>query len=102
MTKKFYGLVAVLLTLGALSADAATFTATAEGNTITIFSQSDKEEICRAWVPFSYWHKGKREHTMTNCMEKYIVISEKSEVCNVMHKEIVNPKIEGPVEFKCD
>jgi len=81
--------------------EAATFTATAEGNTVTIYSASDKEEVCNVTVPFSYWYEGKREYTTTYCPDRQISISDKLEVCNASHEMIVNPKIEGPVESEC-
>ncbi len=101
MMKKFGILSATLLALWAIPTEAATFTATAEGNTVTIYSASDKEEVCNLSVSFSYWHKGKREYTTTRCPDGKIAISEKSEVCSASHELIVNPKIEGPVESEC-
>ena len=92
----------IFLIMGPASTIAATFTATAEGNTITIYSASKKEGVCEVRVPFSYWHKGKREYTSTRCPNRPILISDRHVVCSVTHKEIVNPKIEGPVESMCD
>mgnify|MGYP003676881720 CR=1 FL=1 len=101
MKTNFCVLGAMLLVLGTVPTEAATFTATAEGNTITIYSTSDKEEICSLLVPFSYWYEGKREYTSTRCPDRSIIVSEKSEVCNASHELIVNPKIEGPVQSEC-
>jgi hypothetical protein len=102
MMIKTYALLSTLFALSASPATAATFTATAEGNTVTIFSKSDKVELCDVYVHFSYWYKGKREYTVTHCPNRIIVISDKAKVCNAHHVEIVNPKIEGSVVFECE
>jgi hypothetical protein len=91
-----------MIGLSTFPATAATFSATIEGKTIIIFSHSDKEEVCSAWVPFSYWYKGKREHTFTKCLRKTLTISEKIEMCRMTNVEIVKPKIEGPVVSLCN
>lgn len=101
MTTKFYAFFALVMSLTAFPAAAVTFTATAEGNTIRIFSQSDKEDVCNVWVPFSFWHDGKRRYTTTTCPDKRIAISDHVEVCSVTDPVIIRPKIEGPVESKC-
>lgn len=102
MMKKICLLFAIAVGLSAPSAFADTFGAAVEGNTVGIFSRSDKEDVCNVWVAFSFWHEGKREYTTTTCPDRPIVISSDwVEVCRVTDPVIVNPKIEGPVEFKC-
>jgi hypothetical protein len=101
MTKKLYVLLAIIIGLGVPPAAATTFSATAEGNTITIFSHSDTEEICELRVVFSFFYQGERHTTATKCPDRPIVISDKAEVCSVTDVQINEPKIEGPVESKC-
>jgi hypothetical protein len=90
-----------VFTMGANFARAAEFTPVIEGATVKIYSSSDEVLECYLVLPFSYWYKGQRHHTETHCPDKIIAISEKSEVCYVEDVQIVNPKIEGPVQADC-
>lgn len=101
MTKNILIVLAPIIGLSAPAAGETTFTATAGGNTITIFSHSDTEEICEAVVPFSFIHEGERKPTETKCNYVSIIISDNAEVCSVTHQDIVEPKIEGPVRSTC-
>ena len=97
-----YAVVLVVLGASANSAEAATFRALAEGNTVKIFSQSTEEKVCTVWVHFSYLYEGERHQTFTTCPDRKIFISEDAEVCEVTNAQIVDPKLEGPVEYECE
>ncbi len=98
----FCALVLAVLGTNIASAETTTFRAEAEGDTIKIFSQSDEEKICTAWVYFSFIYEGERHHTFTTCPDRKIAISDDKEICRVTNAEIVEPKLESAVEFECE
>ena len=102
MSRKYCLPIVMGLMLSCGSAGAATFTAEAEGNTITIYSSSDEKQICNLTVAFSFFYKGKRNMTKTFCQEIEIEPSNKAEACSVTHEDIVDPKIESPVTAECE
>jgi hypothetical protein len=96
-------LAALLLSLSsaALAADPSpTFTARIDGTDVVIDAVSKKQMQCRVWVTFSIDYEGRREqgeHACTSCA----VPAGKSEVTRFSNPKMVNPKIEGPVGFRC-
>jgi hypothetical protein len=90
---------ALLLTCAAAlpAAQAATFVAEGKGDTVIVYSSGTKKEACQLKNSFSYLFKGER-YTTTQTCNVDVLPGQHLEVCRVKHADIVEPKIEKPVE----
>ncbi len=95
---KFALPAALLFAFAASAAQAATFVAEGKGDTVVVYSTATKKESCELKNSFSYLFKGERFTTTQTCNVD-VVPGEHLEVCRVKHSDIVEPKIEKPVQI---
>ena len=101
MMRKTLGLILLFGLLVASNAEAATFTAKAEGDTITIYSTSTKPEYCGAVVKFTYLSEGQRKEGWTSCGKITTKPGKNVEACHFTNPQIVAPLIKGDVDVEC-
>ncbi len=103
--KTLFYLIAGLVTAApaAFAADdiAKTFSAEAKGNSVNIYSTSDKERFCTVSVKFSILQDGKRIDGRSGCQDATIPAGKHVFVCDFTRPIVIKPKIEGPVEGSC-
>ncbi|TAK99873.1 MAG: hypothetical protein EPO08_15120 [Rhodospirillaceae bacterium] len=101
MTRKLLLLLAITACGATTDAIAATITATAKGNTVTVFSTSDKSERCTARINFTYLQDGKRTPGFTSKESFVTVPGENVKVWDFTNPALIDPIISGGIDAHC-
>ncbi|MGZ6242534.1 MAG: hypothetical protein ACXWN9_08110 [Candidatus Binataceae bacterium] len=89
----------LIAALTAAPAAAATFTSEAHDHTVVVYSSSKVPEHCELSQPFSIMSEGQRQTTAITCHVD-IEPGNHREICKITHDQVVDPKLEGPVQVK--
>jgi hypothetical protein len=102
MTRKVLLLFAMVACSAASSAMAATFTAKAEGNTVTVYESSEKPEHCKmVAVKFTILKDGKRADSWSKQEGITTKPGRNIELFHITDPLIVAPLIDGDVIADC-
>lgn len=93
-------LAGALLASAASSAFGASFRAEVEGNTLIVYSTTDKDEACYSMVTFSYQKDDKRETRRFVC-NTFARGQKDFRFCERTDPAFIDLKVEGPVTGTC-
>ncbi|MEO8627721.1 MAG: hypothetical protein ABI612_06410 [Betaproteobacteria bacterium] len=94
-------LLSCALAVAASTATATTLRAAVEGDTIVIYSSSEKAVGCRVSVMFSYKYGDGRRATRLECNGR-APAEQDFPFCKTEHAQYHDPKIERPIQGGCE